>query len=478
MIVLPSIRFNGIKKKWFVTKRGRTKSLFAPIERKILEVPGMDGAHLLSSKTGVLKISQPFGISLDHEEYYLRIKDELVDWLVTEEPVSLEFDDEPGRTYYALIQNEISDFEKFFTLGQGTLEFVCLDSFSYGPEKTPMFPSDAVTITNAGTAEADPIFTMQVKEPTTFAMVSNGEEYMMVGKPYDVTNQKPFKKYERIFYSDASSLVGWTAAEHVDGGSVSGTMETNGTRFQAANYGTGTSWHGPAIKTSLPEVLTDFRLEGFVSFFNKNIAAYVGRIEIYLLDVLGNTVGKIAIKDTQSGQALTIGEVRAGDTDNNHFLINEYGDRPGNWNNFNGHLRIEREGNRWYAYIAMVDTATGQHYTRRSVIWTDTANRYTRTVAQVAVHIGQFGNHRTPAGGVYSIQVHKINQEPDGIPYIALEGDEIEFDHVTGDCYINGEPVPFDFGGEFFRLNKGANSLTVLPENTFDTSIKYREKYR
>src|SRR5690606_18582222 len=146
---------------------------------------------------------------------------------------------------------------------------------------------------------------------------------------------------------------------------------------------------------------------------------------IYLLDVNEQVVGKVAIKDTQSGQALTVGEARAGSGSNSHFLINESGDRPGNWNNFSGQVRIEREGNVWRAYIAMVDTATGRHHTRRSVTWVDTENKLTRSVAQVQIHIGQHRTHQTPASGVYSLSVYKINQEEQGIPYIADVGDII-----------------------------------------------------
>src|SRR5690606_39935205 len=143
---------------------------------------------------------------------------------------------------------------------------------------------------------------------------------------------------------------------------------------------------------------------------------------IYLLDVNEQVVGKVAIKDTQSGQALTVGEARAGSGSNSRFLINESGDRPGNWNNFSGQVRLEREGNVWRAYVAMVDTATGRHHTRREVTWVDTQNKLTRNVAQVQVHMAQYGNHTPITGGVYSINIYKINQQQQGIPYIADDG--------------------------------------------------------
>src|SRR5690606_11836461 len=129
------------------------------------------------------------------------------------EIVSITFDDESDRTYYGKLDTVVDRLEKA-KIYQATLTFICPDPYKYGPEKTVETTSDTFIVENNGTAEAEPIFELTVKEPTTFAMVSNGEEYMMVGRPYDV-EETPFVKYERVFYSDASSTVGWTQGTDV-----------------------------------------------------------------------------------------------------------------------------------------------------------------------------------------------------------------------------------------------------------------------
>lgn len=478
---MKSLSFNGIRKPWLYLLEGRQKAPFAPITRNLLRIPGRPGAILQSSETEPLIIYQPIGFVVKDDADALAKKDELASWLVTDNPVPLEFDDEPGRTYYAVVQNTIADFEQFVNQRRGTIEFLILDGYGYGPELEAVFPSDIVTLTNNGTAEAEPVFELTVKKPVTFAMIQNqNEEYMMIGKPIDVIDT-PYTKYERVFYSDCDSLSGWTTAApgEIDG-NITGTMETNGTRFQAASYGTGSGWHGPAIKTSLPEALTDFRMSTFVGFFNKAVARQVGRIELYLLDENGNKVCKIAMKDTRTGQSLAWGEAIAGQLGAGKFLINEYGDRPGNWNNFNGHMQIEREGNVWRAYFAMVDTSTGRHHTRRSVTWVDTGNKYTRNVAQIVVHHGQYGSHEPVTGGVYSINVFRINPEQSNkVPYIAEAGDIITFDHTTKDILINGESRKDlkDFGARFFHLQKGENQFVVLPSDSFSVKVRYRERF-
>jgi predicted phage tail component-like protein len=90
------------------------------------------GARLRSTDVDPLPISQPVGFRVKDDEHALQIKDELAAWLITEEPAPLQFDDEPGRTYYALLQGTIEDFDKFVNQRKGTLNFLCLDPYGYG----------------------------------------------------------------------------------------------------------------------------------------------------------------------------------------------------------------------------------------------------------------------------------------------------------------------------------------------------------
>lgn len=441
----------------------------------------MPGAHLQSSDVQPLIINQPVGFKVKSDEHALELKDELASWLITDDPVELQFDDEPGRTYFAIVQNTIDDFEKIVSLRQGTIQFLCLNPYGYGLEEQANLSGHGSIIEVGGTAEAKPIFELEVTEPTTYIMVANDKnDYMMIGEPVDIV-EKPFTKYERIFYSDGNNLTGWATANsgEIDG-VVSGTMGTNGTRFQASSYGTGAGWHGPAIKQSLSENLKDFRLEAFIALYNKNVPGYVGRVSVGLLDANGKQITKLEMKDTRNGQALGWGEARSGDSNKNHYLISEAGDNPGNWNNFYGIVRIERENNVWKAYFAMVGPATGRHHTRRQVSWTDTEGLFSWEVAQVVVHVGQYGAHPVPAHGVYSISVFKINQQSDAIPYIAQPGDVVTFDHRgMGELLINGESFKHrkDFGGRYFKLKPGQNTLALMPDGVSGI-VKWRDAFK
>src|SRR5699024_10594334 len=99
-----SFTFNGIRKDWLYIREGREKAPFAPLTRNTIKVPGMHGAYLQSTDVEPIVINQPIGFRVDHNNE-LSFKDELASWLVTTDPVPLVFDDEPGRTYYAVVQN-------------------------------------------------------------------------------------------------------------------------------------------------------------------------------------------------------------------------------------------------------------------------------------------------------------------------------------------------------------------------------------
>jgi predicted phage tail component-like protein len=477
---LQTLSFNNVTKPWIYLLEGRQKAPFAPRTNSLLYVAGMPGAYIESSETGVLYITQPVGFVVEDDVDALNKVDELASWLLTSEPVPLTFSDEPNRTYYAKIDGTIEEFRKFVNQRRGTITFICPDPYKYGPELEATFPSDVTNVTVNGTAPTKPVFELEVLAPITFAMIQNQlGEYMMIGRTVNVEDSEPFSKYELVFNANGSNLTGWTTGTTVDGGVVDGTMGTTGTRFEASSYGAGTRWHGPAIKHSLPEVLTDFRMNAFVSLFNAQ-PDRVGRVEIYLLDANNYEVGKIAMKDIESFQALAWGSARAGEAGSGQSLIDEYGDTPGNWNDFSGIMRLEREGNIWRAYFAIVDAATGKHHTRRSVEWIDTENKYNRTVAQVQIHMAQFGSKPTVVGGVNYINIFKINPPSEGVPYIADVGDIITFDHKDKLILINGEPRKDlkQFGATYFDLQPDDNQLVTMPSDSFNVKATYREAYK
>ena len=470
--------FNGIDLKPYIRIidiRGR-----GIINRQVnaIAVEGMDGEHFSSVDTPSKYLEVDIEIRAK-EAAALREKiDELNAILATEQPVPIVFPDEPDMTYYGTPEgsDEIGEYVHL-SKHQGTIYIRRSDPFKYGPELTADFPSDTVIVENPGTADADPIFELTAKEQTTFAMVSIGEEYMMVGRPYDESEQ-PTSQYDTVFADNASSLVGWSAipgGSNLDEGVVGGNMATNGYAFYAESFGTNPNgWVGPAVKKSLSRSIQDFRMTMDLELLNRQ--GNVGKVVVSLLDASDNVIASVQMLDATNSAWRNRAIIRAGSGANAVDILNHAPERGG-WNDFRGVLRIERIGNEFRAYVARV--VNGRHTGRLNRTYLDTLGQFQTPVSQVRVYIAKARNYEPfpmffHGGNVWEV----IDLNENQVPYIAHPGDVIEFNHKTGDVYINGEPVPFDFGADFFKLQPGENTLVVHPDDTFDTTVKFRPRYR
>ena len=450
-----------------------------PSELTLIEVPGRHGAYFSNKRMPPRTLEVDYTITASTRQELREKIGELNAIFDVSEPVPIVFDDEPEYTYYG-IPESTEEKTEFIRVHQGTITFVCPDPHKYGLEKEALFPSDVVSLDYGGTTPGDPVFELEVLQPVTFALIQNDdEEYIMAGHVVNLEEQEPVAKEQLIFWSEANTLTGWTTGTRVDG-TISGSIQTDGYRFYPASYGTGTRWHGPAVKTSLPEPLEHFRVDAIVEFYNS--AATAGRVEIYLLDDADDIIGKIALKDLAAHYAETYGEARAGDIDVNYHLINETGATPTTWANFYGLLRIGRYGNQWFAYIAKIDKSTGRRHARMYRSWIDTEGHFTsKKLAQVMVHFGQLKTYQPVPTYLEDIKVYKWNPTTDvQVPYIAYEGDVITFDHKEKNILINGEPRLDlkDFGARFFKLKPGENILTVYPDQSFKVTCRYRERFK
>lgn len=473
-----SLTFNGERKSWIYLLEGRQKPPFPPVNNNLLRIPGMPGAHIQASDTDVLYIIQPIGYVVEDDEDFLAKKDELAEWLITKEPVELQFDDEPGRIYYAKIDGGMDDFTRFEDQRKGTITFLCPDPYSYGPEKQVLFPSDNVLLTNAGTADADPTFELEVTAPITFAMIQNQlGEYMMIGKPTPAGNSI-VDRYTTIMTNEASTLVGWSDGTTLEDGLITGTMGSSDGKFRATDYGTGSGWHGPAIKQSLSNPLQDFNLQVNIEF-NEAKANEMGRIQVHLLDVSNNIVGMVSFFDLYANWFDAVGRSQMGVGVNKKIIVS---DRGINWDGyFVGRLTMQRKGQEFITKISRYNAYLGIYQDTIEGVLTDYNNEHQTPIAQVQVHFGAYGTNLRPYMTVDKIQVLQVNDvNQNQIPILADVGDKLTFDHKNEIVYLNGEDIKKEkvFGADYFKLKPGENQLIVLPQDSFDTTANYRERFQ
>lgn len=473
---MKSLTFNGIRKPWLYLLQGRVKTPFAPITRNLLRIPGRPGAILQSSETEPLVIYQPIGFVVNDHADALAKKDELASWLVTDDPVPLEFDDEPGRTYYAVVQNTITDFEQFVNQRRGTIEFLVLDGYGYGPELEAVFPSDIVTLTNEGTAEAEPVFELEVKKPVTFAMISNqDDEYMMIGQPADVDVEVVDQRVP-ILEERGQSLDEW----YTPSGDWTGHFTTSGDAIVIGSWGEGKEWRGPALMREI-DALDDYEIEMYV-YVRTEQPNQTFAISTNFYDEYNNELGMLRIWDKWTGNIKKVVEARIGPYVGQYqnYLISDRNYDLRGQRVWGGIIRVRKEGNTFTFYTSRISQA-GRHVTPLTVTYTDNEKKYAGRLKFVRFSMRTYGNTGTPNEiRIEHIKVTKLNKvEEDQTPYIAYPGDLITFDHKDADILINGESRADlkQLGASFFKLKKGENRLVVSPADSFDVKCRYRPTY-
>lgn len=468
---------------------GRQKSPFAPVTNNLLRVPGRSGAHIQSSTTDVLYINQPIGFIVEDDEDALHKMDKLAEWLLTDEPVELQFSDEPGRTYYAKLEGDVPNFSRFANQRRGTITFLCADPFSYGQEKTLHFPSDQVAITNEGTAEADPIFELTATQKTTFAMISNqNEEYNLIGKPADEDIQV-VEQNVLVYDSNGEDVNEWSTSpvniDDINNQIVSGEMGFDGTGFIATDYGTGDYGHGPAIIRELPSALSDFEVEVIFDTRDEDVIENF-RTELYLFSEGMDMIGKLGVNDNTASLARRRAHGRVGE----HTALSDprYAISPNDFQYDDMGLatffmRMIRIQGRFTFYIARIDSR-GRHVQSltRSYVASENDSSVLGNLKHIQLYIRTFDNRPVSLARVNRVRVYeRINVQQDQTPYILDVGDKLIFDHKNEDILVNGEVRPdlmTYIGADFFKLKKGENSLVVRPENSFETLAKFRERFK
>ena len=166
----------------------------------------------MHTETQERRIDVPIAIKAKKDMADLqKIKEDLAEWLYTEQPTELIFDDELDRTYLALIDGSM-DLEELVNRGKGVITFVCPMPYKLGPTKTVEFQANerglVANVQNKGSVESNPIIEIEVTKPSTFLDVWNGDHYFRIGWPLRM-DQVPVERNQRVMWDEMSTTVGW-----------------------------------------------------------------------------------------------------------------------------------------------------------------------------------------------------------------------------------------------------------------------------
>lgn len=476
---------------------GRKRPSWAPVKRRLVRVPHRAGALLLNTETEERRIDVPLVIKAKKDMADLqKLKEDLADWLYTEQPAELIFDDELDRTYLALIDGSV-DLDEIVNRGRGVITFVCPMPYKLGKSNTHKFTQEWSTettsyFTNKGNVEAPALIEMTVKKPSTFLDVWFGEyphnrDYFRIGYPLTV-EQTTVQERERVMWDEMATPIGWTPVTgQVEEMKGTGSFKSrDGYALYCEDYGQEKGFHGAIAKKNIPSgPLQDFEMEAWVRLKSKSIGE-MGRVEVLLLDDTSNIVARINMNDLYWDAEITKAYMRignAGTPNSIRKLVDTNGAHPNTFNQFYGRLRIARRGKEWSVYVARFRDGTEIDDASLPVKWVDeVGNPMTeRKIAQVMIAICKWDNNQpVDVIQIDDLKIWKVNKVPSNAqPYIFDTGDKIVIDTEKSLVTINGKNAINlkEIFSNFPIVIRGENRIDIMPPDV-NATISYRERYR
>lgn len=476
--------FDGQTRDYLLVLQGSRRPSWSAVKRELLSVPGRVGAYHVGDITDVMIREIPVVIRGNDIGDLQKLKEDLADWLVHDDVKELVFDDEPDRTYYAVVDGTL-DLDEIVYYGKGVIKFICPDGLKYGPQKEVTLQNETENnIYVSGTKDTPFILECEPTEPLSALSIITPDDYLRIGYEEDLTTS--VEKEQAILHIPGSQMATWQDGTKVDGGIVQGTVKTNstaenaGSEIQPADFGivVPNNWYGPAKIYTLPEQLQDFKIEAKLGNKNLLIPNEVARIEIYLLNSNKDVIAKMSMADIKPNVIENIGiiQLRKDMLNKEWNLLYTNAWQQKTFLDFYGAMRIQRVGNLFYAYITRIDTK-GNNYGYVDAWYRDVNGDFMDKVAYVQVHFGKYDNYPVQQRMfIDQLTVIKINKDGDK-QYIARPGDKIEIDTGKRDIRVNGDSRIWlkDIQTQHFNLKPGVNVLSVVPP--VPTKIKWRERY-
>jgi predicted phage tail component-like protein len=419
--------------------------------------------------------------------------------LDTDEVVPITYGDKPGVTYYGILFDETPITDRVKHTGKVTLKLFLPDPCGYGPEVVYQMGSETATFAVAGNRDPEPIIEAEFTEDTPFFLATQTddtkvvpadfgaenpalEKFLLVGEPEGEENPVvPVR--QRILRDHLFTMSGWSAGSNTDvDGTATGSMTIGNIEFggfTAADFGTPSNeYHGPVLKKTLSETVSDFEFHAWFEFRSFN--GRMGKTEVYLYDTNGVPVVKLGLRDRRTMDDWTIGEVRLGGLGGKRMLWGRP-QPPNAWQRFYGRIMVKRVGNRWEYMVSKQNTTTREHHTIRRGSWTDKNNDYSNNVAQIGIYVAQWKEIQPSHLVVRAVHMFKINSvNTNETGSIFLEDDVLTLDCERGQVLKNGVlyMTELDPTSDFFKLKAGAlNTVGVMPADKAVVKIRYRPKW-
>ncbi len=495
--MIDTIKVNNKTLPWLVVERGfKIPSFNFGIETE--EVLGRSGSVVKQRQLKEYKFELPLIIRNDYLssggiKTHDDVLNELVKFFDYDHSVPLQFKSQ--KWYWNAYFEGPIELEKYNkTFWQFSINIVLTDPYKYAVEGTKNTAiSDQVSVVSTGTADS-PIIVQAtaLKNASYFSITKNDEDYFMIGD--DDLDKKVEDYTPTLFNDEMRSFFGWTKVtngtinDNVTGGTVGGamTMSSSKDAFMLDESSiTGTSgWNGAEYKHSFGKSTQDF--SSTVKIHVNQSKKGATHATQYVYDTDNRVIASIGYSNPRATQNIGTIHVTLFDQNGNQKTIYRYTNAPKfyTWKHIVIYMRLKRIGDKFYIKTWKYDEVD---YPKRITpvdvtekVFIDSGNFYQRPISAVSIYIAKNGNNYHMPTTILGSYNHEIlPKPPKARDLIIKKGDLININMEEKTVTINEEPA-LDlktFGSDFFNINKGMNECMIYPENTYDTTVYWQDRY-
>lgn len=495
--MIDTIKVNNKTLPWLVVERGfKIPSFNFGIETE--EILGRSGSIVKQRQLKEYKFELPLIVrndylSSDGIKTHDDVLNELVKFFDYDHSVSLQFKSQ--KWYWNAYFEGPIELEKYSkTFWQFSINVVLADPYKYAVEGTKNTAiSDQVSVVSTGTADS-PIIVQAtaLKNASYFSITKNNEDYFMIGD--DDLDKKVEDYTPTLFNDEMRSFFGWTKVtngtinDNVTGGTVGGSMAMSSSKdaFMLNESSiTGTSgWNGAEYKHSFGKSAQDF--SSTVKIHVNQGKKGATHATQYIYDTDNRVIASIGYSNPRATQNIGTIYVTLFDQNGNQKKIYSYTNAPKfyTWKHIVIYMRLKRIGDKFYIKTWKYDEV---EYPKRITpvdvtekVFVDAGNFYQRPISAVSIYIAKNGsNYHMPTTILGSYNHEILPKPPKARDLIIKKGDLININMEEKTVTINEEPA-LDlktFGSDFFNINKGMNECMIYPENTYDTTVYWQDRY-
>ncbi|MGW9934385.1 phage distal tail protein [Staphylococcus hominis] len=495
--MIDTIKVNNKTLPWLVVERGfKIPSFNFGIETE--EVLGRSGSVVKQRQLKEYKFELPLIIRNDYlSSGGVKTHDEVLNDLVKlfdyDHAVPLQFKSQDW--YWNVYFEGPIELDKYSeTFWQFSINVVLADPYKYAVEGTKNTAiSDQVSVVSTGTADS-PIIVQAtaLKNASYFSITKNDEDYFMIGD--DDLDKKVEDYTPTLFNDEMRSFFGWTKVtngtinDNVTGGIVGGSMAMSSSKdafMLDESSVTGTSgWNGAEYKHSFGKSTQDF--SSTVKIHVNQGKKGATHATQYIYDTDNRVIASIGYSNPRATQNIGTIYVTLFDQNGNQKKIYSYTNAPKfyTWKHIVIYMCLKRIGDKFYIKTWKYDEVD---YPKRITpvdvtekVFVDAGNFYQRPISAVSIYIAKNGNNYHMPTTILGSYNHEIlPKPPKARDLIIKKGDLININMEEKTVTINEEPA-LDlktFGSDFFNINKGMNECIIYPENTYDTTVYWQDRF-